>query len=55
MLEDRYVKEKQVKEHFARQAGDYEKLMARLVPQYIEQNEFIYTLLPNDGKKLPGS
>jgi tRNA (cmo5U34)-methyltransferase len=40
------MKQEQVKEHFAKQADEYENLMARLVPQYLEQNRVIYNLLP---------
>ena len=38
----------QVKEHFARQADEYEKLMVKLVPQYLEQNQLICNLLPKE-------
>jgi tRNA (cmo5U34)-methyltransferase len=40
----------QVKEHFARQADEYENLMVRLVPQYLEQNRIIYNLLPKEPR-----
>lgn len=36
----------QVKEHFAKQADEYEQLMVRLVPQYLEQHAVIAALLP---------
>lgn len=35
-----------VKEHFAKQAGDYERLMTRLVPHYLEQHEVMLRLIP---------
>jgi len=38
----------QVKEHFARQAEEYEKLMVKLVPQYLEQTQIICNLLPKE-------
>ncbi len=44
------MKQEQVKEHFAKQSCDYEKLMLKLVPQYHEQNQIIYRLLPNEDK-----
>ncbi len=44
------MKQEQVKEHFARQADEYEELMVKLVPQYLEQHQIIYSLLPNDDK-----
>lgn len=37
-------------EHFARQADDYERLMTRLVPEYLAQSEIIRSLLPQDDK-----
>jgi tRNA (cmo5U34)-methyltransferase len=37
-------------EHFAKQADDYERLMTRLVPQYLEQSTIIESLLPTDDK-----
>lgn len=45
------MKEDQVKEHFARQADDYEKFMVRLVPQYREQHEIFQSLLPSEDKE----
>ena len=36
----------QVKKHFAKQADEYDKLMAKLVPQYREQHEILLSLLP---------
>ncbi|GEM_PF-455126 len=39
-----------VKEHFAKQTDDYEKLMVKLVPQYLEQHKIIKSLLPNEDK-----
>lgn len=42
------MQQEQVKEHFAKQADEYEKLMVRLVPQYLEQHQIIYSLLPKE-------
>lgn len=44
------MKQEQVKEHFAKQADEYEKLMVRLIPQYLEQHQIIYNLLPKEDK-----
>jgi len=44
------MKQEQVQEHFAKQADDYEKLMVKLVPQYLEQHQIIYSLLPEEDK-----
>ncbi len=44
------MKSEQVQEHFSRQADKYENLMVKLVPQYREQNQIIYNLLPNEDK-----
>jgi tRNA (cmo5U34)-methyltransferase len=44
------MKQNQIKEHFAKQADEYEKLMVRLVPQYLEQHQIIYSLLPSEDK-----
>jgi len=41
------MKQEHVQEHFAKQADDYEALMVRLVPHYLEQHEIISTLLPS--------
>ncbi len=41
-----------VQEHFARQAGEYEQLMARLVPHYHEQHTIIAKLIPF-GRQQP--
>lgn len=41
------MQQEQVKEHFAKQADDYERLMVRLVPQYLEQHGILYDLLPS--------
>jgi tRNA (cmo5U34)-methyltransferase len=49
-LENRIMKQKQVQEHFAKQAYEYEKLMVKLVPQYLEQHQIISTLLPKEDK-----
>ncbi len=45
------MKQEQVKEHFARQADEYEKLMVRIVPHYLEQNQIIFNLLPEEAKE----
>ncbi len=44
------MKQEQVKEHFAIQADEYEELMVKLVPEYLEQNQIICSLLPNEDK-----
>lgn len=44
------MKQEQVKEHFAKQADEYEKLMVKLVPQYLEQHQIIFSLLPNEDR-----
>jgi tRNA (cmo5U34)-methyltransferase len=44
------MKQEQIKEHFAKQADEYEKLMVKLVPQYLEQHKIIYNLLPSEDK-----
>lgn len=44
------MKQEQVKEHFTKQADEYEELMVKLVPQYLEQNQIIYSLLPNEDE-----
>ena len=44
------MEQERVKEHFAKQADDYEKLMVRLVPNYLEQHKIIYDLLPEENK-----
>ncbi len=44
------MKQEQVKEHFAIQADEYEELMVKLVPGYLEQNQIICSLLPNEDK-----
>ena len=44
------MKQEQVKEHFAKQADEYESLMARLVPYYREQSKIISDLLPDDDR-----
>ncbi len=44
------MEQNKVIQHFAKQADDYEKLMTRLVPQYLEQHQIIYTLLPNEDR-----
>jgi tRNA (cmo5U34)-methyltransferase len=40
----------QVEQHFAKQADEYEQLMVRLVPQYLEQHRIIQSLLPNEDR-----
>ena len=45
------MKQPQVKEHFAKQADEYESLMVRLVPYYLEQHRIIRELLPDDDKE----
>jgi len=44
------MKQEQVQEHFARQADEYEQLMVRLVPQYLEQHQIIASLLPKEDR-----
>ncbi len=44
------MEQNKVIQHFAKQADDYEKLMTRLVSQYLEQHQIIYTLLPNEDR-----
>ncbi len=44
------MKQEQVKKHFAKQADEYEKLMVKLVPHYLEQHQIIYNLLPEVDK-----
>ncbi len=45
------MKDINIQEHFAKQASDYEALMTRLVPQYLEQHKIISDLLPSDKSK----
>ena len=45
------MKQDYVKEHFAQQADEYEKLMVRLVPQFLEQHHIIRELLPENDKE----
>ena len=45
------MKQPQVKEHFAKQADEYESLMVRLVPYYLEQHRIIRELFPDDDKE----
>ncbi len=45
------MKDINIQEHFAKQASDYEALMTRLVPQYLEQHKIIFDLLPSDKNK----
>ncbi|MFC1524629.1 methyltransferase domain-containing protein, partial [Thermodesulfobacteriota bacterium] len=44
------MKQEQVKEHFARQADEYEQLMVKLVPQYREQHQIMSHLLPEEDQ-----
>jgi tRNA (cmo5U34)-methyltransferase len=44
------MEQEQVKQHFAKQADEYEQLMVRIVPQYLEQHEIIRSLLPNGDR-----
>jgi len=44
------MQQDQVKEHFSRQAGDYEKLMVNIIPQYLEQHQIIQSLLPDEDR-----
>jgi len=44
------MKQDEVQEHFARQADEYEELMVRLVPQYLEQHQIIANLLPKEDR-----
>jgi tRNA (cmo5U34)-methyltransferase len=44
------MKQEQVKEHFAKQADEYEQLMVKLIPQYLGQHEIIYDLLPKEDR-----
>jgi tRNA (cmo5U34)-methyltransferase len=41
----------QIVGHFEKQVHEYESLMEKLVPQYKEQHEIIYDLLPGDMEK----
>jgi len=45
------MKQELVKEHFSKQADEYEELMARLIPHYREQHGIIYDLLPEKEQK----
>jgi tRNA (cmo5U34)-methyltransferase len=40
------MQRKQVQEHFAKQADEYEQLMVRLVPHYLAQHDILSDLLP---------
>lgn len=44
------MKQEEVKEHFAKQADDYEQLMVKLVPHYLEQHAIITKLLPQEDR-----
>ena len=45
------MKQEQVKEHFAKQADEYEKLMVGIIPHYLEQHQIIFDLLPEEAKE----
>lgn len=45
------MKQISIKEHYAKQADDYETLMVKLVPQYLEQSQIIFNLLPENTDK----
>jgi len=45
------MKQQLVKEHFARQANEYEQLMVKLVPQYLFQHQGIEDLLPDGDRE----
>ncbi|MBU0485544.1 MAG: methyltransferase domain-containing protein [Proteobacteria bacterium] len=44
------MEQEQVKEHFAKQAAEYEQLMVKLVPDYLAQHQIIHNLLPQEDK-----
>ncbi len=44
------MEQEQIKQHFAKQASEYEELMVKIVPQFLAQHQIIYTLLPNEDK-----
>lgn len=46
------MKANQVQEHFSKQASEYESLMVKLVPDYLEQHEIIADLLPGSQDPL---
>lgn len=45
------MEQDQIKEHFSKQADEYEILMVKLIPYYLEQHQIIYSLLPGEDKK----
>ena len=45
------MKQEQVKDHFSRQADEYEKIMVSIVPHYLEQHQIISDLLPEEAKE----
>jgi len=45
------MKKEQVKEHFGSQAHEYEQLMIRIIPQYLEQHRIISDLLPDQDRR----
>ena len=40
------MRQEQVKEHFARQADEYEKLMVKLIPQYLNNIKLFTACFP---------
>lgn len=44
------MKQDQIKDHFAKQADEYEQLMVRIIPQYLEQHKIIQNLIPTEDK-----
>jgi tRNA (cmo5U34)-methyltransferase len=44
------MEQEQIKQHFAKQADEYEQLMVRIVPQYREQHEIIQSLIPREDR-----
>ena len=42
------MEQEQVKEHFRKQVADYVGLMGKLIPQYMEQQQFLCELIPFD-------
>lgn len=45
------MEQEQVREHFRKQAADYIGLMEKLVPQYMDQQEFLCKLIPFDHEQ----
>lgn len=44
------MKQVQINEHLIKQAGGYEKLIVKLIPEYRKQHQIIETLLPKENK-----